>query len=85
MTVAKLKMFTLPSPFAVIEAARTYFHAPQPVATPMACVRDLEPPIVDCSSYARLLQYQLDHQILTDVERKDTEMLDRVRSALYSD
>ncbi len=40
---------------------------------------------MDQVRYARLLDHELDRQLLTEVEREDTEMLNRVRAALYAE
>ncbi|MBU2993543.1 hypothetical protein Q4555_13120 [Octadecabacter sp. 1_MG-2023] len=39
----------------------------------------------DRARYERLLEKELDQQHLTAVEREDTEMLSRVRAALYEE
>lgn len=91
MTIAKPKMYSMPTPSAVIEAARAYFSVPDqheaymPAPKPRAAGPDIDPLLQDRSRYARLLEKELDRQILTDVEREDTDMLNRVRSALYAD
>ncbi|MCF2872706.1 hypothetical protein L0664_16670 [Octadecabacter sp. G9-8] len=84
MTFAKLDRFLLPTASTLIDAARRVFQANQDIpamAAPVAqaVVSD------DHSRYARLLENELDRQHLTDVEREDTDMLNRVRAALYDD
>ena len=84
-------MFSLSMPVAVLDAARAMFKTPDQHARPMSADDvpqarpDIEPLNQDRSRYARLLEKELDRQILTQVEREDTDMLDRVRSALYAD
>ena len=86
MTIAKPNLFSLPSPSAVIDAVRSYFHTEDaPVAAPRAVQPEIETDSVDQARYERLLEHELDRQHLTDVEREDTEMLNRVRDALYAD
>ena len=40
---------------------------------------------VDQIRYEQMLERELDRQLLTEVEREDTDMLNRVRNALYAD
>lgn len=40
---------------------------------------------MDQRRYKRLLDHELDRQLLTEVEREDADILDRVRAALYND
>ena len=88
MTIAKQRLFSIPSPSAVFESLRAYFSAPvdydpAPQEKPQSAACKTDPVVIDKSRYARLLEHELDRQLLTDVEREDTEMLNRVRSALY--
>lgn len=86
MTFAKPMNLEFLSPRAVIDLARRYFETPKgddiplPVAQPVAM-----PDSLDREHYARLLEHKQDRQLLTEVEREDTDMLDRVRAALYED
>lgn len=86
MTFAKPMNLEFLSPRAVIDLARRYFETPKaddiplPVAQPVAM-----PDSLDRKRYARLLEHKQDRQLLTEVEREDTDMLDRVRAALYED
>jgi hypothetical protein len=43
----------------------------------------MDPLMADRSRYARLLDHELDRKLFTEVEREDSAMLNRVRSALY--
>jgi hypothetical protein len=91
MTIAKPKMFSLPTPSVVMGLARTFFTAPDtqvpsvPMSKPQPAGPDIHPFHQDRSRYARLLERELDRQVLTEVEREDTDMLNRVRSAMYAD
>ena len=90
MTIAKPKMFSFAKTGAVINAARALLNAAEaplpraPIATPQPAGPDIDPFHQDRSRYARLLEKELDRRILTQVEREDTDTLNRVRSALYA-
>ena len=45
--------------------------------------REMDPLMEDRSRYSRLVDHELDRQLLTEVEREDSDMLNRVRAALY--
>ena len=90
MMIAKPKMFSLSMPSAVSDAVRALFSVRDgrteiPIATPKLAGPDLDPFHQDRSRYVRVLEKELDRQILTQVEREDTDLLDRVRFALYAD
>lgn len=88
MTIAKLNLFSVASASGLIENARNFFASKavseEPIRAPRQQMLQIEEP-TDQSRYARLLQNELDREHLTAVEREDTEMLDRVRAALYQD
>ncbi|MCW1950466.1 MAG: hypothetical protein KIH44_003765 [Octadecabacter sp.] len=88
MTVAKPIYSVLTAPSSVMSFLRTRFGAPtEDLYVPKPKVeqpqRDMDPLMMDRSRYARLLDHELDRQLLTQVEREDSDMLNRVRSALY--
>ncbi|MEL6957913.1 MAG: hypothetical protein AAGL89_03035 [Pseudomonadota bacterium] len=43
------------------------------------------PQASDQSRYQRMLEHELDRQLLSEVEREDQDILTRVRDALYAD
>ncbi|PWG18152.1 hypothetical protein [Salibaculum griseiflavum] len=59
----------------LLEAAKGHFRASREAAEPVADERRLK----------RLAEHERDKELLTEVERHDVEMLNRVRSALYED
>ena len=89
MAVITLGSFSVPSASAVMNAVRGFVTkpeaaapAPQPAPTPDAREQVMS---IDQRRYARLLDHELDRQLLTEVEREDSDLLARVRSALYAD
>ena len=89
MTTAKPISFTLSAPGAVISALRGLF-APTasddlPSAPPLRQQDVVDPLAQDRARYARLLEKELDRQLLTEVEQEDSDMLNRVRAALYAE
>ena len=89
MAVTTFKSFSMPAASQVIEVLRGFLNKPEPDAPitqdqpePVATEQVLS---VDQERYARLLDHELDRQLLTEVEREDSEMLARVRSALYAE
>lgn len=91
MTIATPKFFNLPMPSGVMDAVRAFFAKaeqdivePQPRAPEQSHAPKIEPVEQEHSSYARLLEKELVQRHLTDVEREDTDMLVRIRSALYA-
>lgn len=92
MTIAKPRFFSLPSPSEVLDLVRARFGAQEqvgavsaPQAKSVPGEQHIEPSDKDHSRYARLLEKELDRQHLSAVEREDSAMLSRVRSALYED
>jgi hypothetical protein len=88
MTVAKPISIVLTAPNSVMSFLRSRFGAPiedlyVPKPKAQQPQREMDPLMVDRSRYARLLDHELDRQLLTEVEREDSDMLDRVRAALY--
>ena len=89
MTFAKPNLFALPVIDSVLRRARSVFFSPEfPEVRPLPPQRDvaappLVPPTEDQLRQERLREKEQDRQILTEVEQHDTEMLDRVRAALY--
>ena len=88
MTVVKPISVVLTAPNSVMSYLRSRFGAPSEdlyVSKPKVDQpqREMDPLLMDRSRYARLLDHELDRQLLTEVEREDTDMLNRVRSALY--
>ena len=89
MAVTTFKSFSMPAASQVIEVLRGFLNKSDPDAPitqdqpePVATKQVLS---VDQERYARLLDHELDRRLLTEVEREDSEMLARVRSALYAD
>ena len=88
MTVAKPISIVLTAPSSVMTFLRSRFGAPiEEMYVPKPKVqqpqREMDPLLMDRSRYARLLDRELSRQMLTDVEREDSDALNRVRSALY--
>ena len=90
MAIAKQRLFTVPDISGVLEMVRVRF-----LPAEVSELQDLPAPVVrapvtapveqESARYQRLLEKELDRQHLTAVEQEDTEMLDRVRAALYAD
>ncbi|NBD29619.1 MAG: hypothetical protein GVY31_06220 [Alphaproteobacteria bacterium] len=59
----------------LLEAAKGHFRASRETAEPVSDDRRL----------TRLADHERDKELLTEVERHDVEMLNRVRAALYED
>lgn len=92
MTAEVQKLFSAVSPSGLISAVTGLFnrnYAELEQLIPMKRVDDAEanavPTRVDQIRYEQMLERELDRQLLTQVEREDTDMLDRVRNALYAD
>lgn len=93
MLIAKQFSNSFLSLSAVIDAVRARVNAPsrdetmdEPKPKAAGFVVDIEDPAkMDQARYARLLDHELDRQLLTEVEREDTDMLNRVRAALYDE
>ncbi|MCF2903694.1 hypothetical protein L0666_01725 [Octadecabacter sp. CECT 8868] len=94
MMIAKPKNISSFMPSGVVNAMRSYFAPTEAVdySASELSVRassKVSAPARETSGdrarYERLLEKELDQQHLTAVEREDTDMLDRVRAALYEE
>ncbi len=88
MTVAKLVSFSFPSFSGVTEIVRGLFaRGTETEVELLEPVRPAAQPAVapDQARYARMLERELDRELMSQVEREDSETLNRVRAALYAD
>lgn len=85
MAVMTSRLFSWSAGTPLLDAFRQKVQC----ATAEAVSSDLSVPArplnADQSRYERLLEHELDRQLLTEVEREDSDMLDRVRCALYAE
>lgn len=74
---------------AVLSAVRNRFapveQAEAPRVPEQTPVETLVHDKMDKARYERILDHELERHIFTQVEREDSDMLNRVREALYAD
>lgn len=92
MAVLNLKSIGLTSTAGLIGSAKAWLDTWQtePKAEGTTRTQTAEPDFRESLSpdqerYARILDTELDRDLLSKVEREDSEMLARVRDALYAD
>jgi len=90
MAVMTSKFFSMPMGMQLMGAMRRLSRGSRVSAGLPDCIARPSPMqhdemSADQSRYARLLERELDRDFLTEVEREDSEMLDRVRAALYAE
>ena len=96
MAMMDMKNFAMPSAAQLLDAARGLWAKDFPedrfsMLEPIKRDEEVGPrwsptsQATDQSRYQRLLDYELDRQLLSEVEREDQDILSRVRDALYAD
>lgn len=92
MAILNFGAFTMPTTAELRGVVAGLFAKPvkdiemlQPLpATPDPCLEGSDNR-VDQIRYEQMLERELDRQLMTEVEREDSDMLSRVRAALYED
>ena len=89
MAMMNFKTFSVPGATHLMDVARGLLGGSSPEIENLIPIQKPKseelPTRPDQIRYEQMLERELDRQLLTEVEREDSDTLDRVRAALYAD